>query len=560
MTREQLFEALVESGAVTQEQFDAAEARKEAVEIGVEGVLVARGVLKDEQLGQMIALWFGVPFVNLRTQELRTKIARMVPESFARTHELIPVSQTEKKVVIATSSPDDVITRSLLEKLLRKEVVFSYATPKDIRAHMHMYQKDPRHAFTSILERELKTGKPIDTRTVDLVANIIDCAYQMGSSDIHIEPEDDYTVVRYRQDGILHDVAELPTSAHEHVVTRLKVLARLATDEHRKAQDGKISHKTAWGDDVEIRVSILPTTHREKAVLRLLSDKARTFSLADLGLSTDDFKKVSDVIHKPWGAILITGPTGSGKTTTLYAMLRALNQREVNVITIEDPVEYDIEGVSQTQVNEKVGLSFASGLRSIVRQDPDIIMVGEIRDKETAGIAVNAAMTGHLVLSTLHTNDAATAFPRLVDMDVEGFLIASTVNVVVAQRLVRKTCMSCIGSVEMGEARRQLIERIPKVKEFLLDLTGQTTLEKLRLFEGKGCHVCSQSGFHGRVGIFEVLMVSEKIREAIMDKRNADEIHQIATEEGMTNMLYDGLRKVVTGQTTLEEVLRVTRD
>ena len=294
--------------------------------------------------------------------------------------------------------------------------------------------------------------------------------------------------------------------------------------------------------------------------MRLLTDKSHSFTLTDLGLSTPDYKKISDVIHKPWGAILVTGPTGSGKTTLLYAMLRVLNQRGVNITTIEDPVEFDIENISQIQVNEKAGLTFANGLRSIVRQDPDIIMVGEIRDKETAGIAVNAAMTGHLVLSTLHTNDAATTFPRLQDMDIEDFLVASTVNVVVAQRLVRKTCGNCLTSVKMDTVRLELLERTPNLKEYFMELTGKKVLKTHRLYEGKGCHVCHGTGFHGRIGIFEVLVVSDSVREAIMQHKNADDIHGIALEEGMTSMLYDGLRKVTVGQTTLEEVLRVVKE
>jgi type IV pilus assembly protein PilB len=340
----------------------------------------------------------------------------------------------------------------------------------------------------------------------------------------------------------------------------LKVLARLATDEHRVPQDGKIRHKSRWGEALDLRLSVIPTTHDEKAVMRLLSEKNRRLSLANLGFFSEDLKSVSDAIKKPWGMILVTGPTGSGKTTTLYAMLQILNRRDVNITTIEDPVEYEIESINQIPVNEKTGLTFAKGLRSIVRQDPDIIMVGEIRDKDTANIAVNAAMTGHLVLSTLHTNDAATAFPRLSDMGIENFLIASTVNIVIAQRLVRKICMNCIQSVEGDEIQQQIIDEYPEMKEFVMKFTKKKTTKGVRTFKGKGCHVCHQSGYFGRIGIFEVMAVSETIKEAIMKNANADQIRESAVKEGMPTMLQDGVRRVLAGQTTLEEVLRVTRE
>jgi type IV pilus assembly protein PilB len=400
----------------------------------------------------------------------------------------------------------------------------------------------------------------VDTTAIELIDAIINYAYQGGASDIHIEPEEEYTLIRYRQDGLLHDIARIPVRLHDNLLTRLKVLSRLATDEQRAAQDGKIRHQTQWGEEIEIRLSILPTTQAEKAVMRLLADKSQEFNLTNLGFSQGDYKQMAEVIQRPWGAILVTGPTGSGKSTTLYSILKVLNTREVNIATIEDPVEYDMEGVAQTQVNEKTGLTFAKGLRSLVRQDPDIIMVGEIRDAETASIAVNAAMTGHLVLSTLHTNDAATAFPRLQEMDVEDFLIASTVNVVVAQRLVRKICANCIASVQIDAVTEELLARNPHVAAYLKNIAGKKTLRGITIYKGKGCHVCHESGYHGRIGVFEVLTVSEKIRQAVMAHKNADEIRDLALEEGMTTMVYDGVRNVTLGVTTLEEVMRVTSE
>jgi type II secretory ATPase GspE/PulE/Tfp pilus assembly ATPase PilB-like protein len=482
-------------------------------------------------------------------------VIRLLPESFAREHLVIPISIDDQVVRIATNEPENKTLLSILEKYLRRSVDFQYATKRNLLDHLYLFQGDIRE----VVEKMLKETSGGDTRVIRLVDTIMTAAYQGGASDVHIEPEERETVVRFRTDGLLHDVAHIPSDLHESVMTRLKVMSRLATDQHQAAQDGKMIVKTEFGEEIEIRLSIVPTTHAEKAVMRLLSDKNRQFTLSDIGLSTEDFKRVSEVIREPWGMILVTGPTGSGKTTTLYSVLKILNQREVNVTTIEDPVEYDMEGVSQIQVNEKTDLTFAKGLRSIVRQDPDIIMVGEIRDTETARIAVNAAMTGHLVLSTLHTNDASTAFLRIGDMNVEEFLVASTVNVVIAQRLVRKICTSCIQSVKVSEADLAMIKQVANVAVYLKDITGKNVGKSTSFYQGAGCHVCHGSGYRGRIGVFEILRNTEAVREAIMKQESADEIQRIAVEEGMTTMLYDGLRKVTMGQTTIEEVLRVTR-
>lgn len=560
LTQEQWREALVDGGAVSQEDFDKAKAAKEAVQVGIGSVLVSRGLLKDQELGERLAAWWKVPFVDLRRTQLPSELVHKLPEVFARSHAILPVKEDNDSFTIATSEPGDLLERSLLEKYLRKEVAFAYATPTDLQAHMYVFAKDPTEAIEGIVKRVPDGEEGADTTVIELVDAIMNYAFHGGASDIHIEPEEEYTLVRFRQDGLLHDIARLPSRLQDNVMTRLKVLARLATDERRTSQDGKIRHKTEWGEEVEIRLSLVPTTQGEKAVMRLLTDKSEVYNLANLGFSEGDYQKITDVIHRPWGMILVTGPTGSGKSTTLYSVLKVLNKREVNITTIEDPVEYEIEGVSQIQVNERTGLTFAKGLRSLVRQDPNVIMVGEIRDSETANIAVNAAMTGHLVLSTLHTNDSATAFPRLQDMGVEDFLIASTVNVVIAQRLVRKICASCSQASEFDTVTEQLLEHNPQVKDYLRQVTGKKTLRGITIYKGKGCHVCHQSGYHGRVGVFEVLVVSESVREAIMAHKNADDIRGIALKEGMTTMVYDGVRKVTLGVTTIEEVLRVTSE
>jgi type II secretory ATPase GspE/PulE/Tfp pilus assembly ATPase PilB-like protein len=331
-------------------------------------------------------------------------------------------------------------------------------------------------------------------------------------------------------------------------------LSKLRTDEHRSAQDGKI--RADMGDKkLDIRISIVPVIEGEKIVMRLLSERVHQVGLEDLGFASDDLVKLKKEYAKPYGMILATGPTGSGKTTTLYGILKILNRREVNISTIEDPVEYDIEGVNQIQVNPKTNLTFAAGLRSILRQDPNIIMVGEIRDEETAEIAINSAMTGHLVLSTLHTNDAPTALPRFLEMGIEPFLVASTVNIIIAQRLVRKICSQCIISESI--TAEDLKKKFPPA---LIDRYFGAEKKEIRIYHGKGCKTCSDTGYAGRVGIFEVLVVTEMIRDLIMKRANADQVRALAITEGMQTMIEDGIRKVLAGITTLEEVIRVTRE
>ncbi len=559
LSQEEYQKVFVQTKAITQAQFDGLSQTKEARQIGLDRVLVARGILTEREVGQLMSIWFEVPFVDLGRTEIHSEDVALLPEVFARAQEALVIGQTPTQIRVATTDPRNSILASQLKKFFRREIVFVYATGRDLQQHYFLYQADPESRLRAIIDREQVDTRDMDMRATDFVSTMIDIAYQRRVSDIHLEPEEEYVLLRYREDGILHDIVQLPVDLEENILTRIKVLSRLATDEHRKAQDGKISYKTPWGNDVEIRVSIVPTTHQEKAVLRLLTDQTQAFSLPELGFSPEDYTKISNAAHKPWGMILATGPTGSGKTTTLYALLQLLNEREVNITTIEDPVEVDLDGVSQIQVNERTGLTFAKGLRSIVRQDPDIIMVGEIRDGETADIAVNAAMTGHLVLSTLHTNDAATTFVRLVDLGVDAFLIASTVNIVVAQRLVRKVCIGCIQSLDVNVEQELLFERFPQAKNRLLKMTGKNTIKDLQLFAGKGCKVCHMTGYHGRVGIFEVLEVTDEIRDALMTHKNADQIGVIAREQGMHSMVEDGLRKVLVGQTTIEEVFRVSQ-
>lgn len=381
----------------------------------------------------------------------------------------------------------------------------------------------------------------------ELVNLIVHKAWEAKASDIHIDPTQDSVLVRYRIDGIVYDIVSLPKEEQPLLVTRIKVLSGLRTDEHLMAQDGRFRiHANSM--DIDLRVSIIPTYSGEDVVMRLLVGEARLISLEQLGFSEKDLATINSYIAKPYGMILATGPTGSGKTTSLYSILQILNSREVSIVTIEDPIEYSVPGITQIQVNTQTNLTFAAGLRSIVRQDPNIILVGEIRDNETASIAVNAAMTGHLLLSTLHTNDAATTLPRLLDMGIEPFLIASTVNIAIGQRLVRKLCPDCKVQVPLTKEEKASLKN--DVRPEVLDKVN-------KVWRAEGCEKCNHTGYIKRVGIYEVLEVSEQVRQLIMRRASADEIRTAAIKGGMTTMLEDGFAKVADGTTSLAELLRV---
>jgi len=384
----------------------------------------------------------------------------------------------------------------------------------------------------------------------ELVNLIVKKAWEAKASDIHMDPTPDALLIRYRIDGIAYDILSLPKEDQPLIITRIKVLSGLRTDEHLMAQDGRFRIHVDTVD-IDLRVSIVPTYSGEDVVMRLLVGEARLISLEQLGFSEKDLATINRYIKKPYGMILATGPTGSGKTTTLYSILQILNTRQVSIVTIEDPIEYSVPGITQIQVNTQTNLTFAAGLRSIVRQDPNVIMVGEIRDNETAGIAVNAAMTGHLLLSTIHTNDAATTLPRLLDMGIEPFLVASTVNIAVGQRLVRKLCTSCKKPYQLTpEERATLAEVIP---EQLLNSVKET-------WRAEGCEKCNHTGYVGRVGIYEIMEITEPIRRLIMQRAGANDLSKAAQENGMTTMLEDGFRKAAQGTTSLAELLRVIHD
>jgi type IV pilus assembly protein PilB len=559
MDNEKIKSILGESGLVEQDLLNKLFLEAQRKGMSLYELIVSRDILPDFYLGRALAEGLKYPFVSLSRVSIPEDVLEIVPEIVAKNQKIIAFEMGKDGLKLAMAEPSNYELKEFVEKKVGVPVTPYFATERDLNNALVLYRKDVGKTLEEILS-DITSGKAEgDGPLVKMVDELFLSANRNKASDIHIEPYEKMTIIRFRVDGVLHEVATLPKKYHEQIVSRIKILSKLKTDEHLSAQDGKLQF-VADGENVDVRVSVVPIVEGEKVVLRLLSAKSRQFSLEELGLSPEDMVKVQRGFSKPWGMVLATGPTGSGKTTTIYAVLKIINRPEVNIATIEDPVEYDIEGINQIQVNPKTNLTFAKGLGSILRQDPDIIFVGEIRDEETAGIAINAAMTGHLVLSTLHTNDAATTLPRLADMGIEPFLITSAVNVALAQRLIRKICPSCIVSTEVQVKEGKIITKtgVLPVEQKLLDKyfpRGKT----LRVYEGKGCPVCKHTGYVGRTGIFEVLEVTPAIRELIMAKANSEIIMNKAVAEGMTTMFEDGIRKVSKGITTIEEVMRAVK-
>lgn len=554
ITNEQLKALILKTGLIDEKGYTKIEQEAKSAERSISEILIEKDVITDENLGILISDFLKIPFIVLAKTTISPDVFNIIPEKIARKQKVIPFARDSTGIKLAMADPYNKEVASMISKKIGLPVTTYLATEQDIYNTLRIYRKDLQKTFNALVKSE--TGMDIGninevpiSKVVDLLINY---AYQDKASDVHIEPEEKDSLVRFRIDGVLHDVLFLPKSLHDQIITRIKILSRLRTDEHLAPQDGKL-RIVLEEEELDVRVSILPVTEGEKVVLRLLSSRFRKFSLMDLGMNEKDLKRVTNAYKKSYGMILSTGPTGSGKTTSIYAILKILNTREQNITTIEDPVEYRIKGVNQINVNTKTNLTFANGLRSILRQDPNIIFVGEIRDSETAGIAVNASLTGHLVLSTLHTNDAATALPRLLDMNIEPFLVASTINVIIAQRLVRKICEMCKGSVSI--TKDELLQNLPT--DVIEKHIGSK--KNVTVYQGIGCKICHFTSYSGRVGVFEVLGITEAIRDLVAKRSNADVILQKAKEEGMTTMLDDGLDKVLKGITTIEEVLRVTK-
>jgi type IV pilus assembly protein PilB len=552
-----LKEILVGSGFVTEADFD--ESAKSAAELGKEisDILIFRGLISEDALDKLVSEHLKVPFAKVKRISIARGVLSLIPERLAHKYRMVPFEKKDSELKLAMEDPNNFEALEFAKRHTHLKIVPYYASASDVSKALGQYKKGIKEDFDKVIKENLKKAAPEEGNLAKAaeklpIIRILDTILEYGvaerASDIHIETQSDEVVIRFRIDGILRDIIKLPRGIEAAIVARVKVLSNLKIDEHRTPQDGR--YKFAIDEDVfALRISIIPSFYGENVVMRVLRETARPLSLEELGLTTHGLEIVRSNIARPYGMILITGPTGSGKTTTLYSILNILNTIEVKICTVEDPIEYGINRVNQIQVNPKTGLDFATGLRSLLRHDPDIIMVGEIRDKETADIAVHAALTGHLVLSTLHTNTAAGAIPRFLDMGVEDFLLASTINVVIAQRLVRKICNACTVKYQPPPAVRKRL-----AKELGISLEGQ------RFYKGEGCDECNGKGYTGRIGIFEVLPVTEKIRSLVTQKATSDEIEKAAVSEGMVIMLADGLDKVASGLTTIEEVLRVIKE
>ena len=518
-------------------------------------LLLQGGYVTDKQFGQIIANLHSWKFIDIDTVSVAPDVLKELPGAFAQAYSVVPFRHRSGDIRFATTNPGNAVLQRILEKKFGHSSLY-YLTESMLTGALNGYDEGYNSKFTRLLDEYsvAQSSKDMANRSIiKLLDSIIRHGVRQNASDIHIEPNKVDAIIRERVDGILHKNSRVSHEIHRLLTLRVKVLANLEIDEHIKPQDGKFHYDDLDNKYVDVRVSLVPTTHGEKIVLRLLITQEAALPLSSLGIRPNDEALLQDEIKKSWGMILVTGPTGSGKTTSMYAVLRQLNSDSINISTIEDPVEYDLPGINQIQTHEKAGVTFATGLRAILRQDPNVLFVGEIRDVDTARIAANASLTGHLVLSTLHTNDASTAIPRLRDMGLEPYVISSTVNIIIAQRLVRGICTGCRVSTEI--VLKDLQDSLPK--ESIKQLFGSA--KKARAFHGTGCSLCNNTGYQGRIGIFELLRVTDDIRDLILQNSDASTIMKAAVKNGMRTMLDDGIQKVKEGLTTIEEVLRVIR-
>ncbi len=529
-----------------------------------EKVITEMHWVTPEKLMEAKAQVIGVSFVKPDDQPLSPEVLEFIPEDVAKQFGIIPIGHEGNTISVAMVDPMDLQTIEFIEKKCGMSVRPFMATAESInRAIADQYNRGLSKEVSEALKQSSGGVTKTQVQAIEasavlgeapvarIVSTILEYGIKVKASDIHIEPLENETRVRYRIDGILQEKLVLPKKIHDAIISRIKILGNMKIDEKRIPQDARFNFKIAQ-EELDLRLSSLPTAYGEKMVMRLLKKTGGVPTLPELGLRGKALQNLMDSIARPHGVILITGPTGSGKTTSLYSILSKLNSTAVNIVTLEDPIEYQIAGVNQVQVNVQAGLTFASGLRSFLRQDPNIIMVGEVRDAETADLAIQASLTGHLVFSTLHTNNASGALPRLLDMHAEPYLIASTVTCIVGQRVLRKTCNAC------KVPKKATIEVEDQIKKTLGDLYDFTN-NKINLFSGKGCPECNNSGYSGRVAIFEVLPISEKISRLILVRETSQTIEKMAMSEGMITMIQDGYLKVLEGMTTIEEVLRVAQ-
>lgn len=538
---EKIKEVLLEQSYISAEDSAAAEAVAHD-SAGYVEFLIRSELLNKTLLGQALAESYKLPFANLDANPLGEDEVNKIEEKIAREQRVVYLKESEKVVAIATDSPENINAKVIKKLFPHQNVRLAYTLPEYIDRAFELYEQPLETRFSQILESS-------DRIAPEIVDEIIKDALSYKASDIHFEPQPDTVVVRFRVDGMLREAGQLPREYYENVLNRIKVESGMRIDEHLTAQDGAIQ-RISGNHEVDLRVSLVPTVEGEKIVIRVLGSYVQNFTFADIGMEENHRQVVERSIAKPFGMILTVGPTGSGKTTTLYAILKALNTPNINITTIEDPVEYKMRGTNQIQVHEATNLTFAKGLRSIVRQDPDVILVGEIRDRETAEISVNAALTGHLLLSTFHSNDAATAMPRLVDMGIEPFLLASTLDIIIAQRLVRTLCMQCRYSVPAKEVLASV--HVPGDLKL-----GKYFASNENLYASKGCSACNGTGFKGRLAVFEIIEITPAMQELMLSSPSTREIEKLARKQGGSSMFDDGIAKVRRGYTTLAEVLRV---
>lgn len=558
-----LLDILVTNNILTRDRANAIEIDSLQKNIPIEVYLYRQPEIRKVDILSAISNLIKVPYIDIASVAVDPQALGLISEAIARKYTIIPINYNLKddSVLICTSDPFNLSLVDFLEKKTGKKVHVALAYEDDIKKTIEMsyaqsLSPEVKEALQEVDHREERVIEDVGTVIKEapiakIVNTILEFAVQSRASDIHIEAQETKTRVRYRIDGILTEKLALPKSIHDSLVSRIKILSQMKIDEKRIPQDGRFGYRLGQ-EEVDLRVSTLPTVHGEKIVMRLLKKTGGLPTLTELGLRGSQSKALEEAISKPYGIVLVTGPTGSGKTTTLYSILTKLNKPGVNIVTLEDPVEYQISGINQVQINTQAGLTFASGLRAFLRQDPNIILVGEIRDGETTQLAIQAALTGHLVFSTLHTNDAATAIPRLIDLGGEPFLVASILNASMAQRIVRKICRNC--AIQYTPPQ----EVQDNIKQILGDLLPASVLQNgMKLTKGQGCNECNQTGYIGRVAIFEVLTFSQTISKLIMKQASAKEIEDQARTEGLITMKQDGYLKVVEGLTTVEEILRV---
>lgn len=563
---ETLKNLLIRSGLLSEKDFDEAVKEAERTEKDVIDILIYKGFINRDYYAEILANYFKVPKIKLVGRKIPPEILNTLPEEIARLKGAVAFEKNNNDLSVAMLNPVDLETLEFLQKYTGYFIKPFLALEDDLKSAYSQYGQAVSEDFKKVIDESIKASLKLrgveikkaaeEFPIVSLTNNIISYAASSNATDIHIEPLADEILIRFRIDGVLREIIRLAKEIHPAIIARIKILSNLLIDEHSKPQDGRFKYK--YADTIfDIRVAIMPTLYGEKVEMRLLTGSTKPMSFQELGMMEHTIKTLEENMVKTSGMILVTGPTGCGKTTTLYAVLNKLNRPEVNIVTIEDPIEYELKYVNQTQINPKAGIDFATGLRAFLRQDPNIIMVGEIRDNETAEIAVHAALTGHLVLSTLHTNDAPTAIPRLVDMNIPPFLLTATLNVVIAQRLVRKICKDCIESYEAPESLYETINQQLKI------LKGERVqpYKSKQFYRGKGCKSCNYTGFRGRLAIYEVLDINEEVREYIQRVDfSLDGLKNIAFKRGMKTMFEDGLLKSELGLTTVEEVLRVIKE